>query len=191
MKILQIITPFVISLGILSANAQTEVPQGFSKGKLILADGSTVSGYIKDNIRRDASVSFINETDKKKKDFEGTELNGVEMNNTRFVCIQGDFFTVMTEGDLSFLQKSSDASGKVVYNGLENTVSNGTEGKMGDYFIYNGNTHQLRKITKKNVNELAVNVFSGCNAAQDKIKASNGDMASIKDAVEIYNSRNK
>lgn len=191
MKILRIITTIVISFGMFPANAQTEVQQGYTKGKLVLADGSIVSGYVKDNIRRDASVSFINETDKKKKDFEGTELNGVEMNNTRYICIQGDFFTVMTDGELSFLQKMSDASGKVVYNGLENTVSNGTEGKPGDYFIYNSSTHQLRKIFKKNINELAVNVFTGCNAAQEKIKASNGDMTTIQNAVEIYNNRNK
>ena len=181
----------VLSLSFLVTQAQNEIPQGYTKGSLVLANGSTLSGYLKDNIRKDATVTFYNESDKKKKDYDGTDLNSVQIENVKFICIKGDFFKVVSEGELSFLQKSSDASGKTSYNGLENTLTNGTEGKPGDYFIYNGGNSQLKKISKKNVNEVAANLFAGCTTAIDKAKSANGDMAIVKDAVEIYNSRTK
>ena len=191
MKIVKTITAMVLSFTILSTQAQTPAPQGFTKGSLVLADGSTLTGYVKENIRRDASVTFMNETDKKKKDFDGNNLLSVEVDNVKYICIMGDFFKVVSEGGLSFLQKSSDASGKLVFNGLENTVSSGTEGRPGDYFIYNSSSRQLQQLSKKNVNAVASSLFAGCNAAIEKARSANGEIAMVKDAVEIFNNRNK
>ena len=180
----------LLSLTAVSTKAQTEIPQGFIKGSMVLADGSSLTGYLKDNMRKEATVSFFSEADRKKKDYDGTALTSVEIDNVKFVCIGGDFFKVVSEGELYFLQKSSNASGKVVYNGLENMLTGGTEGKPGDYFICNNSTKELRKISKKNIDEIAVNSFAGCAAAIDKAKTINGDIAKVKDAVDIFNSRN-
>ena len=190
MKILKAITAMVFSLAFLSTQAQNEIQQGFTKGSLVLADGSTLSGYLKDNIRKDASVTFYNEANKTKKDYEGSNITSVQLDNTKFICIGGDFFKVVSEGELSFLQKSSNASGKVFYNGLENAVIGGTDGKIGDYFICVSSTKELKKVSKKNVDEVAASIFSGCTAAIEKAKATNGDIAKVKDAVDIFNSRN-
>jgi hypothetical protein len=190
MKILKFFPVLLLSSIFLQANAQTEIPKGFKKGTIVLADNSSLSGYIKDNIRSNASVTLVNETGGNKKSYNGSDLNSAEIEGVKFLCISGDFFKVISQGELCFLQKASDASGKVSYNGNEAIFSNGTEGKPNDYFIYNGKNKELKLVSKKNFDEVVAKTFAGNTAATDKAKTANGDVAQLKDAVDLYNSRN-
>jgi hypothetical protein len=189
MKNLKIFPALIISIAFLQVNAQTEIPKGFKKGAVTLADGSNVSGYIKDNIRNNASVTFITEAGEKKKNYNGSDLQSAEIEDAKFLCINGDFFRIISQGDLCFLQKSSDASGKPSYNGNEAVFSNGTEGKPNDYFIYNNRNKELKLVSKKNFDEVVAKTFAGNTAAIDKAKTANGDVARLKDAVDLYNNR--
>lgn len=191
MKIVNTIAITVLSLVLQESNAQTETPKGFKKGSLVLADGGAQQGFIKDNIRNSASVMFISETGGKKKTYDGSELNTAEIEGIKFICIKGDFFKVLSEGELNFLQKASDASGKPTYNGNEASFSSGTEGKPNDYFIYNSKDQKLKLVSKKNVDEVIAASFAGYTAAIDKAKTVNGDLSQLKAAVEIYNNRNR
>ena len=190
MKILKAVTALVLTLVFTAGYAQNEIPQGYTKASIVLANGTILSGHLKENIRRDAAISFIDEANSKKKEYDGSDLVSVQFNEGKYLCIKGDFFKVVTEGELSFLQKSSDASGKSVYNGQEAVFINGTEGKPGDYFIYGAEKNELKKISKKNITELTAGLFSGCAAAIEKASTVNGDIALVKDAVEIFNNRN-
>ncbi len=189
MKYLKIITFAILIITFSHTQAQTESPKGFKKGTIMLSDGSQLSGNIKDNIRSNASLAFTTE-EGKKKNYSGSELISAEIEGTKYLCIRGDFFHIISNGELSFLQKSSDASGKPSYNGNEAVFSNGTEGKPGDYFIYAGRNKQLKLVSKKNFDEVIAASFAGNTAAIDKAKAANGDLSLLKDAVEIYNSGN-
>jgi hypothetical protein len=191
MKLLNTLAATVFSLVFLQADAQTEAPKGFQKGTIILADNSSLSGFIKDNIRKDASLAFIQQAGDKKKNYEGSELVSAEIDGTKYRCIKGDFFKILCDGDLNFLQKSSDASGKPSYNGNEAVFSSGTEGKLNDYFIYNSKDKQLKLVTKKSFDEVITASFDGYTAAIDKAKTVSGDPAQLKTAVELYNNRNK
>jgi hypothetical protein len=187
MNILNTLAATALSLVFLQVNAQSEAPKGFQKGTITLADNSSLSGFVKDNIRKDASVSFVQQANDKKKNYAGSELIGAEIDGTKFICINGDFFKVLCQGELCYLQKSSDASGKPSYNGNEAIFSSGTEGKPNDYFIYNGKDKQLKLVSKKNLDEVVAASFAGNAAAIDKAKTVNGDLAQLKEAVEIYN----
>ena len=191
MKIITALVISIVSLVLSQANAQTEVPKGFKKGTIVLADGSSLPGFNKDNIRNNASVLFISEAGGKKKNYDGSDLNTAEIEGTKFFCIKGDFFKVLSEGELNFLQKSSDASDKPTYNGNEATFSSGTEGKPNDYFIYNTKDKQLKLVSSKNVDEVIAASFAGNTAAIDKAKTASGDLSQLKVAVEIYNNRNR
>jgi hypothetical protein len=190
MKIFKVFPLLILSSIFLQANAQTEIPKGFKKGSAVLADNSSQSGYIKDNIRGNASIIVLDEAGKKKS-YSGSELNSAEIEGTKFICINGDFFRVISQGELNFLQKSSDASGKPTYNGNEAVFSSGTEGKRDDYFIYTNSTKELKLVSKKNFEEVVAKTFAGNAAAIDKAKTANGDVAQLKDAFDVYNSRNK
>jgi hypothetical protein len=190
MKITKSIAAFVLSLSFFSAVAQTETPKGFSKGSVTLSDGSVVTGFIKEKIRGGASVTLVTETDGKKKTYDGDKLTSVQIDAEKYLCFNGDFFKVISEGELSFLQKASDASSKPSYNGTEASFSNGTEGKPGDYFIYTAASKQLKLVSAKTFDKIIAETFAGNTAALDKAKTINGDIAQLKDAVDVYNKRN-
>ncbi len=187
MKILKFVSSLAFSIIFLQATAQNEVPKGFSKGNLILADNSTVSGYIKDNIKRDAAVILFKEG--KEKNYNGSDLISVETGAGKFICIHGDFFKVVCSGELSFLQKASDASSTPSFNGTEAMFNNGTEGKPGDYFIYDNRINNLKILSKKNFDDVIARAFEGYGPAIEKAKTAQGDIAMLKEAVEIYNGR--
>jgi len=190
MKILTTLALTVLSFTIMEADAQSDIPKGFSTGTITFADGTRQSCLLKDYIRKNASITIVT-TGHKKINYDGKDLLAAEINGTKYICIYGDFFKVLCEGELSFLQKSSDASGKLSYNGTEPIFSNGTDGKRDDYFVYNTNDKQLNLISKKNVGEIAAKSFADCTAALDKAKTINGDLSQFRGAVEEYNNRTR
>lgn len=187
MKILKLLSAAALSLLFLQANAQ-EAPKGFTKGKVTLADNTIVTGFIKDNMRKDASVTLL--TDGKEKKYHGADIAAAEIDATAYHCIKGDFFKVVCNGELTFLQKVSDASSKPTTIGNEVFFLSGTEGRPGDYFIYQNKSQQLKLVSKKNLNDVVTNSFGGYAPAIEKAKAAQTDIAQLKDAVESYNGRN-
>ena len=185
MKITQTFFALAFSFSALAVNAQNEITAGYSKATITLANGSVQSGYIKDNIKKLASVTYIDELGNNKKVYEGSDINTVKTDEANFICINGDFFKTICAGKLSFVQKSSNASGKASYNGTEAVFTNGTEGKIGDYFIYADK--KLKLLNKKSVESFISSDLTGCAEAIEKAKAINGDIASLKQAVDIYN----
>ena len=188
MKILKMLPALILSLFVLQAIAQTEVPKGFSNGKVVLTDNTVITGFIKDNIRKDASVVML--SNGKEKKYDGANIESAEVDGASYVCIRGDFFKVVAKGELTFLQKSSNASSKPTSIGNEVFFISGTEGKPGDYFIYENKNQQLKLVSKKNLNAVVVTSFGGYGPAIEKAKAAEGDIVLLKDAVETFNNRN-
>ena len=191
MKILEFLIAIFFSGAFFNLQAQKDVPRGFAKGNLVLLDNTIVTGYIKEDIRSNASVSIITEAGRKKKSYNGNELIAVHIEGNKYLCIKGDFFKVVCDGELSFLQKSSNASSKPVYNGTEALFINGTEGRVSDYFFYDKKQQQLKLLTKKNMKDVVAGTFSDCPAAIAKAGEIGADVAQLKQAVEIYNNRNE
>ena len=107
MKFPAFIIATLFSISFLQLQAQNEIPKSFAKGHIVLADGSSIPGYIKENMRSNASLTIIEEAGGKKRNYNGSELMGVYIDSARFLCIKGDFFKVICEGDLYFLQKAN------------------------------------------------------------------------------------
>jgi hypothetical protein len=180
----------ILALSFSTVKAQ-DAPKGFEKGKVVLADGSVVTGFVKEKIRGNASVIVINSTDNKKENYDGSELLAAEVGDEKYICIKGDFFKVVNDGNMKFVQKSSDASSKPIYNGNQAVFANGTEGKPGDYFFYNETSKQLKLITKKTITAMADECLAGCDTAIAKAKAANEDLSQVGEAVAIYNNCGK
>jgi hypothetical protein len=164
MKPATLLVAVCINMIALTVGAQ-DIPKGFKQASLVLADSSTATGSIKDNMKASASIVFQPSDGSKKKTYSGSELLAVKTNDAQYVCIKGDFFKVLCEGDLCFLQKISDASGTPSYNGTEAVFNNGTEGKPNDYFTYDRRTNSLQLISKKNKDEVIKTSFAGCATA--------------------------
>ena len=190
MKIFKSLSTAALAVFILQAHAQNEIPTGFKNGTIVLADSTVLSGYIKESIRSHASLLLLDKPGGKRKSYDGSQLISAIIDSTKYLCISGDFFKVICEGELSFLQKASDASAKPSYNGTEIVFNNGTEGRPGDYFIYAKQQNQLKLVTKKTFDYVIETSFTNCTAAIDKAKKNHSDIAQLKEAVEVYNNRN-
>lgn len=182
-------TMYLIATALFFVTAiQAQVPAGFVKGTVTLADASTISGYIKDNIKKGA-VTFVDDNGANKKLYYSNEINAVTIEGANYVAVKNDFFKTICTGKICFLQKASNISGKTIYNGSEAIILPGTEGKIGDYFSYSNN--ELTHITQKTVDAFITTQLSACTQAAEKAKTINGDIAALADAVSIYNSYNK
>ncbi|MHA4807144.1 hypothetical protein ACX0G9_03510 [Flavitalea flava] len=168
-----------------------QIPKGFKKGMATLKDNTVLSGYIREHIRTHSSVLFVPAIGGKRKELDGEQLRSLQIDSIRYLCLKGDFFRVITDGEIGFLQKCSDASGKPVYNGTEPLLINGTEGSIGDYFVFNNGQGQLSRVTRKTLGKVARDTFGNCTAAIDKADSVHSDMAGFRNAVELYNNRTK
>ena len=168
---------------------QAQTPEGFTKGSVTLADGSIITGFVQDNIKKGAAIMFISSEGGDKKLYNSTEINAVLIDATNYISLKGDLFKVICTGKMNFLQKASNAAGKTIYNGSEAIIIPGTEGKIGDHFSYTNN--QLTLINKKTVDAFIADQLSTCTAAVEKAKTINGDIAALAEAVTIYNTANK
>lgn len=192
MKILvTIAAALTLGLAALQATAQAQPPKGFKKGAIVLNDQSRLEGLIRDNMAKDASVWFMESPDGKKKNYSGAEILSAEIDGNTYSCINGDFFKVICKGELCFLQKQSDASGKVSYNGPNAVFSSGTEGRPGDYFLYTAATGKLQLVSKKNIEAVAAANFGTNAAALDRAKTAGTNVEELKEAVNIYNAGQK
>ncbi len=181
---------FVFAASLLAlSNLQAQIPEGFTKGAVTLADGSTISGFVKENFKKGAAIMFTDSNGGDKKLYNSTELNAVLIEGTNYISLRGDLFKVICTGKMSFLEKASNAAGKTIYNGSEAIIIPGTEGKIGDHFSYTNN--QLTLINKKTVDTFIAEQLSTCIAAVEKAKTINGDIAALAEAVTIYNTANK
>lgn len=140
--------------------AQTDIPKGYVKGSITLIDNSIRKGYIKDELKSSASIAFIEETGSKKKIYDWQQLNSATIDAIQFVCIKGDFFKVISTGNLALLQKASNVSGKLFYNGPDPYIQSGTDGKIGDYFFYPKSSKKLIHLSKKEYQTICVDLFT-------------------------------
>lgn len=190
MKLITSFAAFYLTFFSLQAKSQDVAHKGFTKGSVTLADNTEITGFVKDDIRSKAAVVLIPATGGKKIIYDGDKLNGATIEGDKYICMKGDFFKVVCEGELSFIQKASDASSKPVYVGSEAMFINGTEGRPGDYFIFNKNLQQLKLVNNKNITAVTAQSFINCEAAINKAKQTGNDIALLKEAVVIYNNRN-
>ena len=107
MKLTTIFYTAVMAMSFAVLQAQTAIPVEFLKGSITLADGSTKNGFVKESIKKSATIVFIDSAGLAKKTYEGSQINSVSVGATNFICIKGDFFKAICTGKLCFLQKAS------------------------------------------------------------------------------------
>lgn len=117
---------------------------------IILADQSTVTGEITDNIRKKGELSLV--VNGKKTKYKAGDISEVKTTAGRFISINYTFYEVIYSGKkITLLRKASEPSG-VQYNGSDAVVIS-SQGDIDDLFVKNSNG-SLQLLTKKNARQV-------------------------------------
>ena len=185
----KILTLTISAVLLLAFITNAQIPTGFTKGTITLNNAVVINGYLKENFKKTASVTFVDMNGSNRKQYDATQLNTVTIDGTDYISIKSDFFKTICSGKISFLQKMSNVAGKTIYNGTDPIILPGTEGKIYDYFSYRNN--ELTHLTKKTLDVFIQQQFADCVAAQENAKNINGDIAALAQSINIYNAATK
>jgi hypothetical protein len=164
----------------LTAQPATEKDaEGYVSGQVLLTDNSTVSGTIKDNIRKKGEVTILR--DGKKTKYKAGEINSVQIAGSNYITNNYTFYEIIWQGKkITLLRKANEPSG-VQYNGVEPVVISSSEGDVDDYFAKKTNDASFYLLTSKTLKEVLGKFCSSCAITPDATKF---DIAAIKKAVE-------
>lgn len=179
------IAMFVI-LALVGLQVNAQVPAGFQKATITLANNQQVEGAIKDGGIAKGTVQFVAASGSKK-NYTAAELNALTVNGESYLALSNDFYKVLVNGKASLLQKQSDNSGKMLFNGSEASIASTTEGKIGEWYLLNAATGDLHLLGKKNFDTVLGNALTDCPAFLADLKAKTFGYDQLTQAVIKYN----
>ena len=161
---------------------------GYKTGYVITADGRRKDGFIKENFKSKASITFQS-TEGRKTFYTGDNIKEVGVEGTVYISYLSDFFKVVKNGTkMSLYQKASDASGNVIYNGSQAVgINPGTEGSVNDHFIKIPGSDKMILITKKNFEQVVLTNCTDCPALLESVKTNKVNYEEIGKVVQLYN----
>jgi hypothetical protein len=173
-------------LALVGLETISQVPAGFQKATITLANNETVEGYIKDGGIAKGTVQFVAASGSKKS-YSAAELNALTVNGETYLALSNDFYKVLVNGKASLLQKQSDNSGKMIFNGSEASVATTTEGKIGEWYLLTASNGDLHLLGKKNFDAVLTNALTDCPAFLADLKAKTFAYDQLTQAVVKYN----
>lgn len=174
----------ILALVGLQTNAQ--VPAGFQKASITLANNQQVEGTIKEGGLAKGTIQFVSASGAKK-NYSAAELNALTVNGENYLALSNDFYKVLVNGKASLLQKQSDNSGKMIFNGTEATIATTTEGKIGEWYLLSSNG-DLHLLGKKNFDAVLASSLADCPALLSDLKAKQISYEQLAQAIGKYNS---
>ena len=173
----------VFGITILSSNIKAQTTEESVQATITLANGAVQNGLAKDNLAKKGNIVFIENATTKKQTFDGTDLQKLTINGTEYLCIKGDFFKTICSGKICLLQKTSKTSSRVLYSGSDPIGIAGSDGKLGDYYLYKSNI--LTLLNQKNVAVELASHTNDCNALITSYDKEN--LATIAAIITSYN----
>ena len=151
-------------------------PEGTVSGQVTLTDNSTISGTIKENIRKKGEIVLVQ--DGKKTKYKAGDISQLSLNGATYVTQNYTFYEVIWAGEkLTLLRKASEPG--LQYNGSEAIVIS-SAGNIDDLFIKQTGSTSLQQVDKKNYKTVLKGICNTCTIA-DETKV---DQSTIKKAVE-------
>jgi len=145
-------------------------------GQVVLPDNSTVSGSVKDNIRKKGEITLL--SNGKKTKYKAGDISTAQVGSSNYITWNYTFYEILWQGkNLTLLRKANEPSG-VQYSG-SNAVAVSSEGDVDDLFIRETGNPSLQWLTKKNIKEVLAKTCSSCS-----IDATKFDTDAVKKAVE-------
>lgn len=163
-----------------SINAQAAAGSGAGDaimGQVVLPDNSTVSGTIKESIRKKGELTVI--TGDKKTKYKAGDISSAQIGSSQYITWNYTFYEVLGQNkNLTLLRKANEPAG-VQYNGSDAVTVN-SEGNIDDLFIKKNGETSLQIVTKKNIKEVLSKICPTCAGNIDVTKF---DTEAVKKAV--------
>jgi len=144
-------------------------------GQVVLPDNSTVSGSVKDNIRKKGELTIL--SNGKKTKYKAGDINTAQVGSSNYITWNYTFYEILWQGkNLTLLRKANEPSG-VQYSG-SNAVVVSSEGDVDDFFIRETGSPSLQWLTKKTIKEILGKSCSSCST-----EITNFDTEAVKKAI--------
>ena len=152
-------------------------------GPIIGFNGEKTSGTIKVLFKPRGGIMFSNSSGSKKL-LSPNDIQGFEINNELYTNYAGDFYKVVVAGTkLNLLQKVTDNSGKIFYNGAQAISNTSAEGKIGDFYLQPIGVDAFWHVTEKNYAAIAESAFASCSFILAEVKAKQSTNAQLAATV--------
>ncbi len=167
--------------------AQTVATTEFSAGSIDRLNNEKTTGTIKLMFKARGVIIFVN-TAGKKEQLSPNDLAGFQVNNDTYTSYASDFYKIQTKGaKMNLLQRVTDNSGKIFYNGSQAVNSSSLSGKVGDIYLQKASSDEFLLVSAANFEQLAGTVFADCPSISAEIKNKQIGFAQLSAAVERYN----
>lgn len=162
--------------------------QNDTKGSIITASNEIVEGTVKDQLQKKGNIVFTTSTGSKKT-YSPADISGFSINGTKYISYASDFYQEVVTGNKATLYiRVTNNSGKLLYNGAEMVAVSTAEGKSGDYYLQLKNADKLNWLSKKNFNDVIINVCADCSVVVSNVKSGQFDYTQLAKLIEQYNS---
>lgn len=146
-----------------------------TSAQILLPDNSTITGSVKENIRKKGEVHFT--IDGKRTKYRAGDISALQIGDTRYITHNYTFYEVITgNNDIMLLRKANEPA-SIQFEGRE-AIAITSEGDIDDLFLRKGNG-ALQLITKKNWKEAIAQLCDKCNT-----DATSFDQEALKKAIE-------
>ena len=171
----------------LTGFTQSAAPAEFLPGSVNRLTNESSTGTIKPMFKSRGVIVFVNASGKKEQ-LSPNDLAGFQLNNESYTSYASDFYKVLDKGaKMLLLQRVTDNSGKIFYNGSQAVSSTSLVGKTGDFYVQKNGTDEFQLVNADNFNTIVVSLFADCPALQAEVKSKQLGYEQLASAVSRYN----
>lgn len=187
MKKQTIVTTIALTLISFWGFTQSNQATGFQNGSIIGINGEKTAGTIKLMFKQRGGIFFRN-TSGAKEQFSPNEIQSFEVNAEQYTTYSGDFYKVIISGKkINLLQKVTDNSGQIFYNGSQAISNISTEGKTGDLYLQSIGGGSFWHVTEQNYLIVAEMAFESCSDILAEVKAKQSKYSELASTVAKAN----
>lgn len=160
----------------------------FQQGTVTSYGNETSTGAIKPLFKQRGVIIFQN-SNAQKKQLSPNEISAFTVGTEQFSAYTNDFYKLVIKGEkASLLERVTDNSGKIYYNGAVPVNTPSLEGKIGDYYVLKNGTTEPVLISGPAFKRNAKAVFGDCSTIAGALTVETVDLTTLKNLLDQYNS---
>ncbi|MBR2647301.1 MAG: hypothetical protein IKD55_00530 [Sediminibacterium sp.] len=159
----------------------------FQQGTVTSYGNETSTGVIKPLFKQRGVIIFQN-SNAQKKQLSPNEISAFTVGAEQFSAYTNDFYKIIVKGEkASLLERVTDNSGKIYYNGAVPVNTPSLDGKIGDFYVLKNGSSNPVLVSGAAFQKNAATLFSDCASLGSALTVKTVDEAALKNLVNQYN----